>query len=88
MDLRSATLWDETKSILASIRDIFYFGLAVNDLPDVYRYRIIKYLNAWRAKAITEIITMIQLNKNKYDPNSVFPIVATEEFKETLPDEA
>ncbi|KAM5349217.1 hypothetical protein ACJZ2D_017199 [Fusarium nematophilum] len=88
IELRSATSWDETKSILASIRDIFYFGLAVNDIPEVYRDRTVSHLNAWRAKAITEIITMIQLNKHKYDPDSVFPIVATEEFKKTLPAEA
>ncbi|KAH6883881.1 hypothetical protein B0T10DRAFT_463246 [Thelonectria olida] len=86
--LLSATSWNETKPILAGIHDKFYFALAINDMPELYRFKASTLLNPWRAKAVNEIITMIQPNKTKYDPKSVFPIVATDEFTKTLPAQA
>ncbi|KAM5350864.1 hypothetical protein ACJZ2D_017170 [Fusarium nematophilum] len=88
IDLLSATSWAETKSIIGNIHDVFYVGVAIHDMPELYRYRAINHLNAWREKTINRIITVIQCNKDKYDPDSIFPIVATDEFMETLPDRA
>lgn len=56
-------------------------------MPEIYRFKAVNLMNAWHAKAINEIITMIQSNSAKYDPKSVFPIVATNEFIKTLPDQ-
>lgn len=86
--LLSATSWSETKSILSGIGDNFYLALAINDMPEIYRYKAVNLMNAWRGKAVREIIIMIQSNRAKYDPKSVFPIVATHDFLETLPDQA
>ena len=54
--LLSATSWSETKHILSGIHDKFYLALAFNDMPELYRYKAVNLLNAWRAKAINEII--------------------------------
>lgn len=88
--LLSAASWGETRSILRDIGrgDKFYLALAINDMPEIYRYQAVNSLNAWRAKGIREIISTIQSKRVKYDPKSVFPIVVTHDFLKTLPDQA
>lgn len=66
----------------------FYFTLAINDTPEIFRHTAIHQLDPYNTLAIKEIIKIIHLDNSKYDPNSVFPIVSTKEFIQSLPDSA
>ncbi|KAF4455622.1 hypothetical protein F53441_2091 [Fusarium austroafricanum] len=68
ISLLSATSWSETKPILSGIPDKFYLALAINDMPEIYRFKAVDLMNAWYAKAVKDVITMIQSNRSKYDP--------------------
>lgn len=63
-----------------------YRDFAINDMAEVYRSAAMSMVAG--EPEINGIITMVQSNTDKYDPNSVFPIVATARFMESLPDQA
>ncbi|KAJ0137454.1 Uncharacterized protein HZ326_19574 [Fusarium oxysporum f. sp. albedinis] len=88
VSLMSITSWDEARTTLTGIGDTFHFALAINDMPELYRFKAVSLLNFGLDIAVGEIITMIQCNRIKYDPKSMFPIVVTDGFLDTLPKQA
>ncbi|KAF4455693.1 hypothetical protein F53441_2036 [Fusarium austroafricanum] len=39
VSLMSTTSWDEARTTLTGIGDTFHFALAINDMPELYRFK-------------------------------------------------
>lgn len=60
-------------------------ALAFNDLAESIRLEELRSLSASARSELLEYISEIHMNKRKFDPDSLFPCVATKRFMDTLP---
>jgi hypothetical protein len=92
-NLRRCQNWGEYCEILNAIPREYKFvlALAINDAPEELRLRALRELEFSRGVHYSRIvheITEIQMKKSKFDPQSLFPPVATNEFVASLPTSA
>jgi hypothetical protein len=63
--------------------DVRLLALAINDMGR-RREKALGQLDPELYDAVINIISEIQIDKTKYDPQSLFPVVATNQFLESL----
>jgi hypothetical protein len=88
--LRACRTWEPYCQLLNAIPKTheFTIALALNDSAEWARLRALSQLDAQLHSKIINIISEIQMDKSRYDPNSLFPCVATKDFMKALPSSA
>lgn len=85
-DFVSDTHW--TELVEANAEGPLSLALTVNDLPERIRLETLNKMVTSLKVELLNLISDIQLNKDKYDPRSLYPLVATRKFMATLPPSA
>jgi len=88
--IRACRTWNSYCRVLNSIpkKNEFTIALALNDSAEWARLRALSQLDAQLYSRIIKTVSEIQMDKNRFDPKSLFPCVATTNFMETLPPSA
>jgi hypothetical protein len=84
--LRACRTWESYCRVLNAIpkTDEFTIALALNDSAEWARLRALSQLDARLYSRIIKNVSEIQMDKDRFDPKSLFPCVATKNFMETL----
>ncbi|KAF2181301.1 hypothetical protein K469DRAFT_692169 [Zopfia rhizophila CBS 207.26] len=83
--LLSKKEWNSIYEVILTMDDLFDIALTINDMPEYFREKLLSRMKYHIYHTVVDYITEIQMNKGKFDPNSLFPVVATPQFLETLP---
>jgi hypothetical protein len=86
LSLLSKKKWKSIcKALNETSYDKFNLALTINDMPERFRNRAFEQLGCHWYHIVMDYISEVQMNKDKFDPNSGFPAAATPQFLETLP---